>query len=191
MLTRERQIAIEIAVVELLEDYGFHSYPRSIREVLQALDVDLIRYSDLADEEQKLVNLASRDKALNVTSHDYMRAQVVCDDTAGSDFLRARFSGGHEVGHIWLEHEEDTPNREEEADYFSGYLLAPHPLVITLPSGSAGHAISDRFGVGSWCASFARDQAKARQKEGGPWRPHEKWLLEHSDWKGGGLFGRA
>ena len=190
MVARVRQIEIEVAVVELLEEYGLGVYPASLSRVMDALKIDQVPYSSLDDNEKKLAILASQDKAFNVTSHDYMRAQVVFDDTRGSYFYRSRFSGGHEIGHIWLEHEENTPDREVEADYFSGYLLAPHPLIITMENLSVIE-VSERFGISGKCAAFAIDQANARRREGGSWRPHEKWLLENIQWRGGGLSGRS
>lgn len=191
MLTRARQIEIEAAVVELLEEYGFNSYPISLCKVLAALQIDQVPYSSLGEDEKALANLASQDKTFNVTSRDYMRVQVVFDDTRGSYFYRARFSCGHEIGHIWLGHEEDTPGCESEADYFSGYLLAPHPLIIISMGNPCVAEVSERFGVSRDCASFAIDQVDARWSEGDPWRPHEKWLIDNVKWKGGGLFGRV
>lgn len=189
-LERGRQIEIEAAVVELLEDYGLVCYPISIRDVLDALGVELIALSSLGSEEKELVRAASKDDVLNVTSRDYTRAQVVCDDSKGAYFTRARFSGGHEVGHIWLEHEEDTPGREKEADYFSGYLLAPHPLIMALPKNLTSAEVGEIFGISEQSARFAMDQANERYKEGLPLRPHEKWILKNVQWKGGGLLGR-
>lgn len=176
-------------MVELLEVYNLGVYPVSLGTVMDTLQIDRVPYSSLSDVEKGLAILASKDKAFNVTSHDYTRAQVVFDDTRGSYFNRSRFSGGHETGHIWLEHEEDTPNREAEADFFSGYLLAPHPLIITMGDPSAVE-VSERFGISRDCAAFAIDQANERKREGAPWRTHEEWLLKNVQWKGGGLSGR-
>lgn len=189
MAARARQIEIEVAAVELLEEYGLGIYPVSLGTVMDTLKIDRVPYSSLNDNEKRFALLASRDRAFNVTSRDYMRAQVVFDDTRGSYFNRSRFSGGHEIGHIWLEHEEETPDREAEADYFSGYLLAPHPLIIAIGNPSI-EEMSERFGISRDCASFAIDQANARRREGAPWRPHERWLLENVQWEGGGLSGR-
>lgn len=191
MITRARQIEIEKAIVELLEEYDLGTYPISIGKVSEALQVNLIPYSGLSNREKTLADLASRDKSFNITSFDYMYAQVVFDDIPGSYFCRSRFSGGHEIAHIWLEHEENTPNREDEANYFSGYLLAPHPLIITTKTLNNTSEISKCFAVSRDCASFAIDQANARKCEGGFWKPHEKWLIENIKWKGGDLFGRA
>ena len=190
MVARVRQIEIEMAAVELLEEYDLGAYPVSLGTVMDTLLIERVPYSSLSESEKRLAMLASQDKAFNVTSQDYMRAQVVFDDMRGSYFNRSRFSGGHEIGHIWLEHEEDTPNREAEADYFSGYFLAPHPHIINMRNPSV-FEVSERFGISGDCAAFAIDQANARRREGGPWRPHEEWLLKNVQWKGGGLLGRV
>lgn len=115
-----------------------------------------------------------------------MWTRIVVADMNGTYYCRSRFSGGHEVGHIVLEHNENTPDREREADYFSGYLLSPHPLVLR----HRFEDVADTFGVSGPCAHFAWDQAQTRKREGGPWRPHEQWLLDNVVWKGGGLVGR-
>lgn len=174
-------------MVELLEDFDIVQFPMSIARMAEALGVKLVPYSSLPDEEKKLAFAASGD-AFHVRTRDFTDTCVVFDDTHGPYFNRSRFSGGHEIGHIALGHREDTPDREREADYFSGYLFAPHPLVLKCkPNFSLGEV----FGVSDDCASFAYDQAQARRRENVSWRPHEQWLLENAVWKGGGLSGRV
>lgn len=120
---------------------------------------------------RRLFALAASGDAFEIYNADFTAAKIAINDMEGSYFNRSRFSGGHEVGHIHLEHTEHTPNREAEADYYAGYLLAPHPLVLTMPKEAS---IADKFGISQWCADFAYDQAEVRRREGGPWRPHEK-----------------
>ena len=189
MITHTRRLEIEYAVVELLEEYDLTTYPISIKAVLESLQIDLVPYSSLNEREKHLTDLASQDKAFNITSRDYMRAQVICDNIRDSYFKRSRFSGGHETGHIWLGHEEYTPNREDEANYFAGYLLVPHPLILAMNNPSP-FSICEHFGVSEDCALIAIAQANNRKSEGTPWRSHEKWLLNHVEWKGGGSLGR-
>lgn len=185
-LTRERQVEIEVVVQELIEDYGLVQYPQSIQRAAKVLGVELRAYSTLRASQRELARAASED-AFSVTTPDMATATIAFEDGAGSMYERLRFSGGHELGHIVLEHSEDYPDREAEADYFSGYLLAPHPLVITTPQGIF---IAERFGISASCAGFAIDQAHDRRLEGAPWLPHERWLLDHAVWRGGGLIGR-
>lgn len=185
MLTRVRQIEIEIEAVTLLQDLGISRYPMSVQDLAEGLGIELVKYSSLSEEERALAKAAS-DDAFHVRTANFYETRIVLDDR-GAYYFRSRFSGAHEVGHIWLEHREDTVDREAEANYFAGYILVPHPLVL---SASAPGSISDLFGVSGQCADFAQDQARVRLGEGGPRRPHEKWLLDHVVWEGGGLVGR-
>lgn len=186
MVSRARQVEIEVEIVEMLKDYGLASYPMSIGKVAEALGIALVPYSSLRKEKRELALAASGD-AFGIHNADFTVAKIAFNDMEGSYFNRSRFSGGHEVGHIHLEHTEDTPNREAEADYYAGYLLAPHPLVLTMPREAS---VADKFGISQMCADFAYDQAQNRRREGDPWKPHEKWLIENATWKGGGLIGR-
>lgn len=185
-LTREKQVEIEVVIKEIVDDYNLVQYPQSIQMTAMALGIELKAYSSF-DEQHRILARAASDDAFSVTTPDMMTATIAFEDGVGSMYERLRFSGAHELGHIILGHTEDDPNREPEADYFSGYFLAPHPLVLCM---SRGVSISERFGISSSCASCAIDQANDRRLEGGPWLPHEQWLLENVVWKGGGLIGR-
>lgn len=186
MVSRARQIEIEVEIVEMLKDYDLATYPMSIGKIAEALGIVLVPYSSLEKEKRDLALAASED-AFGIHNADFTVTKIAFNDMEGSHFYRSRFSGAHEVGHIHLEHTEETLNREEEADYYAGYLLAPHPLILAMPKGTS---ITDKFGISQKCADFAYDQAQDRRREGGPWRPHERWLIEHATWKGGGLIGR-
>lgn len=189
MLPRSRRTQIEVAIVEILEDYGVTEYPMSIGRLAAALGIDLVPHSSLDSQTRPLAVSASED-AFSLCSPDYTMARIVFDDR-GSYHYRSRFSGGHEIGHIILEHLEGGGVNEEEADYFSGYLLIPHPLVIAMGSDATVASIAERFGISRPCASVALDQAHARRNEGGLWRTHERWLIDNATWKGGGLLARA
>lgn len=173
-------------MVELLEDFGIAQFPMSVERVAEALGIDLIPYLSLSDDERSLAFAVSGD-VFHIRTPDFMGVRVAFDDTRGAYFNRSRFSGGHEIGHVVLGRSEDTPGREREADYFSGYLLISHPLVLRC---KPGFSLGEVFGVSDDCAAFAYNQAQARKREGVPWRPHEKWLLENAVWEGGGLLGR-
>ena len=171
----------------MLEDHDLKSYPMSIGRVAEALGIEVVQYSKLPAEVRKSALMVS-DDAFIVSNDDYTVTRMAVNDTGGSYHYRARFSGGHEIGHIYLGHGENTPNREEEADYFSGYLLAPHPLVIARRRDCQ---VSEVFGISARCANRALRQSAVRRMEGGTWRPHEIWLIKNHVWEGGGLLGRA
>ena len=62
MVARARQIEIENAVVELLEEYGLDTYPISIRTILETLQIDLIPYSILDNRENNSSNTPLKTK---------------------------------------------------------------------------------------------------------------------------------
>ena len=172
--------------MRLLQDLEISHYPMSVQDLAEGLGIELVKYSSLSEDERALARAAS-DDAFHVRTADFYETRIVLDDCVGAYYFRSRFSGAHEIGHIWLEHREDTVDREAEANYFAGYILVPHPLVLT---ASKDGSVSDLFGVSGQCADFARDQAEARLREGGPRRLHEQWLLDNVVWEGGGLVGR-
>ena len=159
--------------MRLLQDLGISHYPMSVQDLAEGLGIELVKYSSLSEDERALARAAS-DDAFHVRTADFYETRIVLDDCVGAYYFRSRFS-------------EDTVDREAEANYFAGYILVPHPLVLT---ASKGGSVSDLFGVSGQCADFARDQAEARLREGGPRRLHEQWLLDNVAWEGGGLVGR-
>lgn len=185
-ISRVKQTEIEEAVIELLDTYGFMEYPVSIAVVAETLGIELVPYSMLDSQHLALAKLAS-DDAFGISTRDYAIVKMVVNDTEGSRVVRSRFSGAHEIGHIWLDHDENQSGKEAEADYFAGYLLAPHPLVMRCRNALE---VQERFGISAPCAEFAWDQAHDRVDEGPWWRPHELWLLNNIEWRGGGLIGR-
>ena len=186
MITRPRQIEIENAVVGLLKDFGITQYPMGINVIAEALGIQMVPYSSLSFAERQLA-FASSDDAFTMRTNDFTSAQVLFFFFYGAYYYRSRFSCAHEVGHIYLEHTEGLLNCESEANYFAGYLLAPHPLVLRR---KPGQSIKDLFGISGDCAQVAFEQAQRREREGGCWRPHEYWLIKNVEWKGGGAYGR-
>jgi hypothetical protein len=92
---------------------------------------------------------------------------------------RQLFSLGHELGHIWLGHSQGNPLSEAEADYFSGYLFAPHPLIMQNKLFSAD-SIASTFKTGNWCANIAFNQAVERVRKGSNLLlPHEQWIIDN------------
>lgn len=72
MISRERQIEIEIEVKEMLKEYELATYPISISKVAKALGIDLIPYSSLAEkrEEFGFHSIGGRIQHLQPRPHD-------------------------------------------------------------------------------------------------------------------------
>ncbi|MGI6033639.1 MAG: hypothetical protein ACOX69_09505, partial [Coriobacteriales bacterium] len=98
-LSRKRQIEIEQEVVGLLQDFGIKEFPISITRIASALDIQLVPYSTLSENEMKLAFAAS-DDAFHVRTSDFTNVRIVFDDTKGAYYYRARFSGGCSYGFV-------------------------------------------------------------------------------------------
>ena len=171
-----RREAIEKEVVLLLREHGVSKYPINVSQLIDQMKIPVIAYEKASDDDRALFNLASSD-AFSVNNLLFTNPKIIIK-TKGLPETRKDFTLGHELGHIWLEHAEEDPLREAEADYFSGYLLAPHPLIVHY--GLLKSGLASAFGIGSWCADIACSQAFERIKRGSNVAlPHERWLLDN------------
>lgn len=113
---------------------------------------------------------------LRVARDGKVRYYVLCNQEA-SHSLRKRFTLAHEVGHICLDHADDSPAREREANAFAAQLLLPQILVehyVRLNRGRVTAAeLSAVFGV-------SRDVAENRlrsMRRPAPYTPDDEALL--------------
>lgn len=67
---------------------------------------------------------------------------------------RTRFSLMHELGHHLLEHQSDSPENEQEADYFASNILAPR-VVIYYSDQKTNQQVTSLFHLSSIAAHYA------------------------------------
>lgn len=67
---------------------------------------------------------------------------------------RIRFSLMHELGHHILEHKNDSPENENEANYFSSNILAPR-IAMYYTKRKKIKEIADIFEISEWAAYYA------------------------------------
>ena len=80
------------------------------------------------------------------------RVYIILYNEGVGSTRRRSFTLAHEVGHIYLEHTEDDPVREREADAFAAELLMPRVLAAEYLKMAGGRgnpagALSQVFGV--------------------------------------------
>lgn len=165
-------------MADLLEDWGCHSYPFMVKDLARWVGAELVPYSRLSGQERKDALGASTDA---FTVFESGKPIILYNDYVLPTHRR-RFSMGHEIAHIWLGHKEQTAENEQVADYFSGYLLAPHPLII---KHKLWDSIKMCFETTDWCARFAFDQARERMAEQRAWSEYERRILCMIDVIGG------
>lgn len=176
MIDRKREIEIESNIVEILEDYNYVSFPLSMSRLAGLLGISLSEYP--VNSRINLLSNSYSSDAFVVHDSRYTYTRIYLAHYEESQIRRVRFSVAHEIGHTVLEHHEDSALCEEEANYFAGYLLAPHPLVLRCPHD---YTISEIFGVSGWCANYALLQAKKRVTPQ-HYSFYEKWLVNHAFW---------
>ena len=173
--TRQAE-AIEIEVANMLRDYGIGSFPIDVFDLCGRLGIGLVRYSDLQPEIAGLARSESSE-GFSVCNGSFGCPKIVYNDARTTN--RVRFTIAHEIGHLWLEHTEESPEREFQADYFAGYLLAPHPLLAQYGENHSSRETARMFGISSSCLEIALDQLEQRRMRDASRRPHEWWLAEY------------
>ena len=92
-----------------------------------------------------------RDGCTIIRWRDGVPHYVVLYNTASPAAGRRSFTLAHEVGHIYLDHAEDTDCQEQEANCFAAQLLAPDILVRALARRTRGALtageVCDVFGL--------------------------------------------
>ena len=137
---------IRLQASRLLESAGAAREPVSLRDVVSALNLELV---------QKTREPFSSEAALEARGDGH--AIVV---RGGSDERRRRFTIAHEIGHFVLHPQRLSPERgggvnaawqaqEREADQFAAELLMPEPLVreAFVEQGGDAARLADRFDV--------------------------------------------
>ena len=111
--------SIPINIEKLAEKMGF-IIKRSCNIIKENLD-KLITYFEI-NEDKTIYGFSTFDEASQ-------RFVIYVDDLNAKE-NKQRFSIAHEIGHIVLNHRENSYENEKEADYFAGYLLCPDCVCI-------------------------------------------------------------
>lgn len=170
-----RRCSVEIAVADLIEDYGIVHYPLDVSALIARMGISISGYEDLPSSVRPIAESLSRD-AFSTNNASFTKPRVYVRQSV-RPFSRIAFSLAHELGHIWLEHGEGGALAEEEADYFGGYLLAPHPFILINHMNPCD--VVKAFALGGWSAEIACRQADERRRCGPRnWAEHERRLLD-------------
>lgn len=112
MLERQHQKEIERAVIEMLQDYDLAKYPISVGAAAEALGVKVVPYSSL-DPHMRNAAFAVSSDAFTIADAEYNSATLAVNDVSGSNYNRSRFSGAHELAHIFFGTVKKTPLRKQ------------------------------------------------------------------------------
>ena len=164
---------IEATVVAMYEKLGIDSVPIDPFNIANRLGFVLRPYSQLPIEKQLQLRKLECE-AINFYDPE-SGAFIICYDDSFI-YTRVRFTIMHEIGHILLEHKQESQLARKMADYFAAYALAPSPLIHRFGCDDFVD-VHNRFDVSVSCASACFQRYRNWLDYGGGWKPYEKTLL--------------
>lgn len=171
-LSDERCEEIKKEVVNLFEKYNINGVPISGFEIASKMGIKVIPYSSKTGVARELCFKESED-GFSICKGD--KWYILYNDD--KQFGRINNTMLHEIGHIVLDHTEDSELAEKEVKFFAKYALVPpvlvHKLKLTTPE-----EISETFDVSYEAAYYALVYYnKWLRYSGKYYKPYEEQLL--------------
>lgn len=151
-LSDSRYEEIKQAVVKMFADYEVSCVPISGFEIAKKMGVKVIPYSARPESVQQLMRKESMD-GFSIEREDG-GWYIFYNDDDEHDYGRINNTIMHEVGHIVLDHSEDSELAEKEVKFFAKYALAPPALIHKLKLDDA-QDIADIFEISYEAAGYA------------------------------------
>ncbi len=172
-LQDERYEEIKLIVVDMFKKYEISCVPISGFEIATKMDIQVLMYSALTQEQKIACYEFSED---GFSLYNDGRWIIYINDIA-TGYERQNNTFLHEIGHIVLDHTEDSDLADSEANFFAKYALVPPILVYKLKLTTA-EEISDIFNVSYEAAGYALDYYKKWYYYSGKIKPYELEIVE-------------
>lgn len=117
---------IELAVVSLYSKLNIKNIPIDPVKIANQLGYIVKKYSSIKHNVY-LKSMTEESDGLSYFDPNVGTYIIYYNDAAMNK--RIRFTIMHEIGHIQLEHKEESSLAKKMADYFAAYFLAPSPLI--------------------------------------------------------------
>ena len=151
-LSNQRYEEIKRIVVKTFMKYGISCVPISGFEIAHKMHIKIIPYTAFAPSKRWLLIKKSKDGfSVELTNGQWY---IYYNDT--KDYGRINNTIMHELGHIVLDHSEDSELAEKEANFFAKYALVPPVLIQKLKLDNPV-SISQIFNVSYEAARYAYD----------------------------------
>lgn len=151
-LSSQRCEEIKKIVVEMFVKYGVSCVPINGFEIALKMGVNILPYSAFSPQKRILMLMKSED-GFSVERIDGQWYIYYNDEKA---YRRINNTIMHEIGHIVLDHTEDSELAEKEVNFFAKYALVPPVLVHKLEISSS-YQIARLFDVSFEAARYAFD----------------------------------
>lgn len=153
-LSSERCEEIKNIVVDFYEKYDINCVPISGFEIATKMGIEIIPYSSFTLFQQRIFKELSED---GFTARRGASAKIVYNQEKSYKRINNTFL--HEIGHIVLNHTQDSELAETEAKFFAKYALAP-PVLIHKLNDKTPKNISQVFDISFEAATYAYDYYK-------------------------------
>lgn len=173
-LSDKRYEEIKKAVVEMFMEYGICCVPISGFEIAAKMGIKVRPYSAYPERIRQLMRKKSTDGfSILLDTGEWI---IFYNDDV--NYLRINNTIMHEIGHIVLDHTEDSELAEKEVRLFAKYALAPPVLIQKLRLDNA-EDISNAFEISHQAACYALRYYKKWLYCGGRhYKDYELYLLD-------------
>ena len=172
-ISNQRYEEIKRIVVKMFVKYGVSCVPINGFEIAHKMGVKVIPYSAIAASKRWLL----LKKSENGFSVERTNGQWYIFYNDEKDYGRVNHTIMHEIGHIVLDHTEDSELAEKEVKFFAKYALAPPVLIHKLKLNNP-ESISQIFEISYEAACYAYDYyQKWRKRYYGSYTDYEHRLL--------------
>ena len=141
---------IKQIIVHLFVKYNVSCIPVNGFELATKMGIHIIPYSAFSHETRRLMLL----KSIDGFCVEKIPGEWYIDYNDEMDYRRINNTILHEIGHIALDHSEDSELAEKEVKFFAKYALVPPVLVHKLKLDNP-YEISDAFEVSFEAACYA------------------------------------
>ena len=151
-LSDKRYEEIKLIVVDMFKKYEISCVPISGFEIATKMGIQVFMYSALT-QEQKIACYEFSEDGFSLFNEGKWIIYIN-DITTGYERQNNTFL--HEIGHIVLNHTEDSDLADSEANFFAKYALVP-PILVYKFKLSSVNEIMDIFNVSREAATYALD----------------------------------
>lgn len=151
-ISNQRYEEIKRIVVRMFVKYGVSCVPINGFEIAHKMGIKVIPYSAIAPSKRWLLIKKSEDGF----SVKRTNGQWYIFHNDEKDYGRVNHTIMHEIGHIVLDHTEDSELAEKEVKFFAKYALAP-PVLIHKLKLNHPESISQIFEISYEAAYYAYD----------------------------------
>ena len=140
---------IKRVIVSFFTKHRINSIPINGFEIAVKLGIEIVPYSAYKHQDG-IIEIMKKMSNEGFTDGN----RIFYNDDGSNSYERINWTILHELAHILLKHSEDSNLAEAEAQFFSGYAIAPPVLILQLNIKDPWE-LSDKFGLSLEASTYA------------------------------------